>query len=281
MASLFDGTDCIIRQFLGFERKRLNNKVTRIRSISDKEYLDFIDEMYSIMDNNYRQIGYKPESSSSLWRCRHEVYIRNDNSSKEKILEKSVAILAKKDHMPEWFNQCPVASGITDPSADSKRAVDLVQWCELTKCVRLIELKWESNTPPYALFEILEYGLAYIFCRVHREKLPIQAPLMNARHVALEVAAPHSFYTKYFEDNECHRFQDMVERGNKSLNKFVESKISDLSMSLDALAFPEGFRLPFRNGRDVKQKCRTHRLTEEGKYICDAFANLTSVWPEP
>lgn len=275
MASLFDGTDCIIRQFLGFDREKLNNKVTSIRSISDKEYLDFIDEMYSVMDNNYRQIGYKPESiSNELWRCRHAVCIKDDNSSKEKILEKSVAILAKKDHMPEWFNQCPVASGITGPSADSKRAVDLVQWCELTKCVRLIELKWESNTPPYALFEILEYGLAYIFCRVHREKLPLQGrPLMNARHVALEVVAPRHFYTR----DE----RDRLARMRQSLDEFAASKIDGFSMSLDALAFPEGFRLPFRNGRDVKQQCGTHGLTDEGRAIRDAFANLAPVWPEP
>ena len=50
-------------------------------------------------------------------------------------------------------------------------------------------------------------------------------------------------------------------------------------MSLDALALPEGFRMPFANGKEVKEKCDTHRLTEEGWKVRDAFNNLAPAWP--
>ena len=170
------------------------------------------------------------------------------------------------------INQCPAASGITDSREDRASSVDLVHWLPSEKRARLVELKWESNDPPYALMQILRYGAAYIFCRVHREKLPLRGrPLMNARHVALEVAAPRHFYDGYDE-------RDRLARMRQSLDEFAAAEIDGFSMSLDALAFPEGFGLPFQNGQDVKQKCGTHRLTEAGESIRDAFANLIPVW---
>ena len=197
--------------------------------------------------------------------------IREKNPSREKILEKAVAVLAEKRHMLGWFNQCPVAAGITHPKKDNKRAVDLVHWSKADRHVRLIELKWKSNSPLYALFEVLEYGLAYIFCRIHKKELPLQCPsLMNARHVSLEVIAPRLFYNGY---NEKDRFAQM----SKTLNEFASSKISGLTMSLDALAFPAGFQIPFKNGKEVEdeEKC----ATDKGQRVRDAFNNLTPVWP--
>ena len=96
---------------------------------------------------------------------------------------------------------------------------------------------------------------------------------MNVRHVSLEVAAPHRFYYGYDERRRIARMR-------KSLDEFAGSRIGGLSMSLDALAFPKEFdRLPFRDGKEVKEKCGTHRLTAEGAYIRGAFANLAPVWP--
>lgn len=133
--------------------------------------------MYEILEKNYRQVGSNPKSpSGELWRCKPVPDIGGKNPSREKILEKAVAVLAEKGRMSGWFNQCPVASGINGPSADGNRAVDLVHWSKPKECVHLVELKWKSNTPLYALFEVLEYGLAYIFCRIHRGDLPLQCP---------------------------------------------------------------------------------------------------------
>ena len=276
MASLFSGTDYVIHQFLGFERKKLDNKKTSIPLVSDKECFKFINEMYNTMEINYSHIGSKPKSiSMDLWSCRPASYIGDCSLSREKILEKAVTMLAAKGHMPGWFNQCPVASGVTDPYADSKRAVDLVNWSELNKIARLIELKWGSNTPPYALFEILEYGLAYIFCRAHENELPLHRALMNALHVSLEVVAPQSFYIDYVRHHGYHNLQNIFEQMSKSLDKFCGSKIVGLSMSLDALAFSEDFKwIPFKTGEDVRRKCNTYKLTEDGRKIRDEFEKL-------
>ena len=274
MVSLFEGTDNVISKFLGVDRQALNNKTTRVKPINAKESFALKSEMYEILERNYRQVGAKPRSQSKgLWRCEPVPNIRERNPSREKLLEKAVAMLAKERHMLGWFNQCPVAAGITDPYKDNKRAVDLVHGSKSDRYVRLVELKWESNSPLYALFEVLEYGLAYIFCRIHKKELPLQCPsLMDARHVSLEVVAPRLFYNGY---NEKGRFAQM----SKTLNEFASSKINGLSMSLNALAFPEKFTIPFKNGADVKNNCDTRQLTPEGKAVRDAFNNLTQLWP--
>lgn len=273
MVSLFQGTDNVISKFLGVDRKKLANKTTHVKPIKEQDSFSLIDKMYATIERNYLQVGSKPRSKSNeLWRCRPMPNIEGKNPSREKILEKAVAMLAAKGQMPEWFNQCPVASGITDPNADRKRAIDLVNWSKSDRHVRLIELKWESNSPLYALFEVLEYGLAYIFCRIHKKELPLQCPsLMNARHVSLEVIAPCSFYINHHDKN------DFFAQMSKSLNKFASSKINGLTMSLDALAFPAGFQIPFKNGKEVEDEGKCD--TDKGRAIFKAFNNLAQVWP--
>ena len=231
---------------------------------------DDIKEIYVRMEANCPD----PRSTSKkLWKLRHACHIAPRNRAPETLIEKAVAMLAGNGYMYEWFNQCPTASGITDSSRDRRSNVDLVRWLESTRRACLIELKWMSDDPPSALRQILRYGAAYIFCRFHKEKLPLRGrPLMDVRHVSLEVAAPRHFYHGYDE-------RSRIARVSQGLNKFAGSKINGLSMSLDALAFPEGFRMPFANGKEVKEKCDTHRLTEEGREIRNAFNELVPVWP--
>lgn len=233
-------------------------------------------KIYEIMEGNYP--GSPCSESKELWMLQRECEISTENQSCEKMLEKAVAILAEGCHMPWWFNQCPVASGIVGSRSNRKNAIDLVHWSESSRCARLIELKWGSNDPLYALREILRYGVAYIFCRVHRKELPLQGkyfrPLMDAHHVNLEVVAPLRFYDGYYERNRYARV-------SKSLQEFASLKTDGaLSMSLRALAFPKEFEeVPFQNGQEVKEKCFTEELTIEGRMVCDAFERLTPVWP--
>ena len=282
MASLFEGTDNVISKFLVVNRKALRNKTTCVKPLNDQESFALISEMYEILESNYRKVGSKPRSTSEeFWRCEPVTSINIDgkkNESDEKILEKAVGVLAGKRHMPGWFNQCPVAAGISDPRKDNKRAVDLVHWSKSDSRMRLIELKWKSDSPLYALFEVLEYGLAYIFCRIHQKELPLQCPsLMDVRRLSLEVVAPRQFYAR-------HDKKDFFAQMCKSLNEFASSKINGLSMSLDALAFakdfPAEFERMFENGDDVKQNCDTQQLTSEGQTVRDAFTNLVQVWPQ-
>lgn len=233
--------------------------------------------IYRILEDHYH--GFPLSESKELWKLQRECEISARNSGRETVLEKAVANLAESCHMPGWFNQCPVASGIVGSHSNRKNAVDLVYWSESSKFARLVELKWKSNDPPYALREILRYGIAYIFCRVHRRELPLQGkyfrPLMDVNEIALEVVAPYFFYDNYHEKD---RFASV----SRSLNQCALSKTDGkLTMSLNALAFPEEFnQVPFGNGQDVLENCFTDRLTDEGRRVRDAFAGLAPVWSD-
>ena len=252
------------------------------RLFDDTKLMDNVTDIYHQMKANCPN---PCSTSKKLWEFRRARDIADHNDSPEKMLECAVAMLAARGRMPGWYNQCPTASGITDASVSrqaSKNAnkhsdVDLVHWDEASKCARLVELKWESDDPLSALRQILRYGTAYIFCLAHRGQLNFPAESlieMNVRHVSLEVIAPRRFYNGY---NKKNRF----ERISQDLDEFAGSKTGGtLTMSLDALAFPDGFQIPFNGGADVKDKCDTHRLTSEGQAVRDAFANLTQVWPQ-
>ncbi len=241
------------------------------------KFMDNITDIYNQMEANYR--GSPCSESKELWKLRRVCHISPRQRTPKIMLDKAVAFLAESGHMPEWFNRCPVAAGIIDPYKDNNHRVDLVCWCELCRCARLVELKWDSNDPPSALRQILRYGAAYIFCRVHRNELRLQnrplmdnRPLMNASHISLEVVAPLSF---------CQNLIAQITKPHGGFidNGFVDSKINGLSMSLNALAFPDEFQIPFADGAEVTQQCDTARLTLKGRKVRDAFNNLVPVWP--
>lgn len=249
------------------------------------EGIECIEEIYATMKSNCPN---PCTTSGSLWLPRQECKICDRNDSLEKMLEKAVAILAKEGQMQGWFNQCPTASGLTDASEDRRssaskgkgRNVDLVYWSNSSDRARLVELKWNEQTDdPYsAMWQIVGYGVAYIFCLIHRDKLPLRGnPLMNASHVALQVVAPRQYYISH--DNE----KDFADVGY-SLEEFARTQIGGhFTMSLDAFSFPaefkHAFEQDFKNGRDVKEKCFTKQLSDEGRRVKDAFGGLALVWP--
>lgn len=219
----------------------------------------------------------RPSSNSrQLWCLRHKTKIDGDNRSRETLLEKAVAMLAANGHMPGWFNQCPVASGISGPTRNRRSNIDLVHWDAADSRLSLIELKWGSDTPSEAVRQILRYGAAYLFCRTHRERLPVgKRRAMSATHVALRVAAPG----RYYADNGL---RDCLSRARESLRSICgELGALELSMSLDALAFPEWFDcLPFSDGAEVRNSCDRPELTEKGRIVVEAVDGLTSVYPD-
>lgn len=140
----------------------------------------------------------------------------------------------------------------------------------------LVELKWDSDTPSKAVRQIVRYGAAYLFCRKHRNSLPVgKRPAMSATHVALRVAAPGRYYA---DDG----LRDCLSRARERLRSIGgEPGMRGLSMSLDALAFPEWFdRVPFRDGAEVRASCDSPELTETGRKIVEAFDGLTPVYPD-
>lgn len=243
--------------------------------------IENVNDIYDLMEANCSiPIGSK---SKELWKLRRACRISPCNPSNEKRLEKAVAMLAEREHMPEWFNQCPVASGIVDSDSNKHNSVDLVYWTGLSGGARLVELKWGKPTtrsnPRTALRQLLRYGVAYLFCRVHRAELPLHGqnyrPLMDASHVALEVAAPTKFY-------DGHEAKDRYAQVSKSLNCFARAKTSGaLTMSLSAFSFPVWFdHIPFEDGQDVMDKCDTIELSNEGRMVRNAFEGLSPVWPD-
>ena len=225
--------------------------------------LDDISEIYRRMEANYPS----PASTSKrLWELRRAQHISPDNTSEETMLEKAVAILAERGHMPGWFNQCPTASGIGGSSLDRRRNIDLVHWSAPIGHACLVELKWRSNDLSEAVQQVVGYGAAYIFCRVHRDKLPLRdRPVMDARHVSLQVVAP----AQYFRATDQ---QGCLAWAREGLKRFdIGSRIAGLSMSPELNAFPDRFDLPFANGADVLANCDRAELTEAGRKIRDAF----------
>ena len=178
--------------------------------------------------------------------------------------------------MPGWFNQCPTASGIGDSSRNKHSDIDLMHWSEANGHARLVELKWNSDSPSKAMRQILRYGAAYLFCRMHRNRLPVRrGGVIEAREISLQVAAPAHYY------RESGLRHDLV-RAREHLTRFdIGSRIEGLSMSIDVLAFPEWFAsLPFANGEEVRAACDTAALTQAGRQVREAFDGLASVCPE-
>ena len=273
MASLFKGVDEVLCRFLRIDKRNDLNHKTRVLTISAHGSADLVKEVYETIASNYR--GTVTSPSQKLWECRRATKITADNPSREKMLEKAVALLAQNGHMDEWFNQCPVASGIVDPTADRKRAVDLVHVSD--DATSLIELKWgESNTPAYALFEILEYGLTYLFARAHKRDFGLTGrSVMGVRHVTLEVVAPPAFFARNDQ-------RDIFAQINTALADFVQSQTyGTWSMSLEASIFPDWFAgwfmRTFEKGHDVRTHCGSKKLTAEGRKIREAFDERTLV----
>ena len=274
MASLFAGTDRLICSALGIQRReQLNDRALHIESLSEERAIHLVNGLYERMAGN---VPARIEGrSDQLWQCRRATGIADRNRSRETILEKAVANLAEQGHMPGWFNQCPVASGIADPHNDNRRAVDLVHLCSDT--ARLIELKWASNTPVHALFQVLEYGLAYVLARLRKSELRLDdRQLMHVRHIGLEVAGPRAFFGA---GSWPHLFAIL----DQTLAGFAEDRSDGAwTMSLEARAFPEEFHdVSLRDGRAVNTQCRTGTLTPEGRMVRDALSRLAPASTEP
>ena len=243
-------------------------------SLFDKtKEMENIAEILSQMEAN---ILHPSSNSKKLWQLRRATDIISHHRSRETMLEKAVVMLAENGHMQGWFNQCPTASGIGGSSSSKNSNVDLVHWSRSGRRARLVELKWDSDSPSEAVRQVLRYAAAYLFCRIHRNRLPVWPDsVMDACDISLQVAAPARYYTD-------SGLRDYLSRARENLTRFdIGSRIDGLSMSLDVLALPEWFdSLPFANGEEVRAECDTAELTEAGRKVRDAFDGLTSVCPE-
>ena len=136
--------------------------------------------------------------SKELKKCSRNLCKTNinpNNPSRETRLEREIVQLDQN----AWFNQIPVASGVLGSREDKRCAVDLIHHYRTPtgkEHYALIELKVESDTPLYAAFEVLRYGLLYLVSRSSKleDYSPKRLPLFAADGIHLRVLAPRKFY---------------------------------------------------------------------------------------
>ncbi len=220
MASIVDGLRAQIDRLLELEsigeppQYRLRTHCT---TLSNTPPLDFdgqklINEILSTFEENWqKRVNSKP--SKENWILRQRTNLSSKHTGAEVPLERVVANLFRltrdlnKQSSAAWGNQVPVASGVIDSKADTHMNIDLVNQ-RAAVAFDLMELKVRSDTPLYAGIEILIYGAAFLFWRLHLHDLGGAEPVANsnslltANDLRVAVLAPASYY-KPFNLNLC------------------------------------------------------------------------------
>lgn len=272
--SILYGTSEIVSEFLKLGPEQCD--------ADGRDFLVLVTDLYACIKANYKEgknaISDCKPSDKKNWQSRRRTRLGNGNTSSEVILERSVARLGKAGMMPDWWNQIPTASGLVNPPASDKRAaLDLIKLSGGK--AEFIELKWESknDTPESATFQVLKYGLIYLFCRVNAEKFGYTCrDLMKLRHIDLEVVAPSKFYEGHdLSWLECELCRAIRTFSDKKMQKTKDK----LSMGFKILALPQDFKLPFKNGAEAKAACKADPPTQAAHRVCKAFENLSPpIW---
>ena len=274
--SIFKGTDERIHTFLGLgDDKTWKQKSTclQLRSVPNgmPSFETLVSDLYGLITEN------RSDHTPSLenWRIKRQLSISPKNSSPEILLERAIARLGERGELKEWFNQVPVASGLIDDKADKRAAIDLL--CHKDDWAEFVELKWKSDTPVFAAFEILLYGLAYLFARDNQVAFKYQGKrLMRASKVSLRVLAPRAYYTGY----DLKWLEQGLDEGVRT---FAAKKTDGaLSMGFGFLAFPldfaPDFSPPYATGEEVRQKFGRSMDAEACRSLVSAISNLEPVW---
>jgi hypothetical protein len=205
MAGIFEGVDDMIDESLrvmhiGTTAPHYGHKKAAL-SLTSKPYafdaLALFEKMVARMHKNWSDAqDLDPRNpSEENWRWEKKLHISENNLSPEKCCEKAIAACCGED----WVNQVPTASGLLDGSSEKHCNVDLVHRVAPAE-YEFIELKYESGTPLYAAFEILKYGLLYVFSRRYAEQLgysDVSKEILGARMVHLKVVAPLAYYQRF------------------------------------------------------------------------------------
>ncbi len=197
-----------------------------------------IEDLYSRISKNWSG---GPCRGRENWRFKKQLKMTETNPSEEVTLERTIARITDDN----WVNQVPIASGI-DGTRGSHN-VDLIHRSGAK--FSFIELKVESNHPLFAAFEIVEYGMVYVFSRIHASKLGHQAEnleLLRATEVRLQVLAPHAFYDA--------ASIDWLRRLEHCLNTGLEQVGQDLlqvPIGFGFSVFPRSFTWASANHQDI------------------------------
>jgi hypothetical protein len=268
--SIFDGTDEIIFKALGLKPGQTLKHKSACSSlnISQSSFArteHLVADLFAKIEDNWSD----RTPSQSNWRLRRQTRLNPVNKSPEVLLERAITVLGNRGPLDGWYNQIPVASGLIDGKADKRAAVDLVRMSDGS--AELVELKWESDTPAFAAFEILRYGLAFLLCYVMKEEFGFRDyPLMTASRVSLRCLAPADYY-------ESCNLADLVAVLDMGIQDLFHKKTDGrLSTDLKIMSFPPGFDLPFKTGADVN---RFNDLPLETPEIADLIDTMRDLRP--
>ncbi|NOZ43186.1 MAG: hypothetical protein GXP02_08505 [Alphaproteobacteria bacterium] len=186
-------------------------------------------------------------------------------------MERAIIILSERGFLNGWYNQIPIASGLLDEVSDKRAAV---YWVHMKDdCLELVELKWASDTPLYAIFEILRYGLTYLFCYMNKVEFDFQdLPAMNVSRIKLTTLAPKKYYSY------CD-LKLLFSAINLAINSlYMEKSDGLLSSRFTCSAFPIDFALPFKTGAEVMALRDLPADNPTVGILINAMNNQISAW---
>ncbi|MBK8174551.1 MAG: hypothetical protein IPK66_04475 [Rhodospirillales bacterium] len=194
------------------------------------------------IDRNWQVRKRTLPPSLQNWRFAAQTKISERNCSPEVSFERAVVCAD-----PVWWaNQVPTSSGLTDPTSDRRRSIDLVHRRSDRRSYEFIELKIACDTPLYAAVELFSYGVLYVFSR----QLPyyVDCPLIQAECVDLRVLAPSTYYRRRnnSEDFDLSWLERLLDDGIAALTR--STCRGPLAMSFAFSVFPEEFAWDARHG---------------------------------
>ena len=239
--SILDGVESIINKHLlgtavgsvSYRHLKSARAFGNTAQVIDAEGL--LSELLAKIKSNLAGASHRSMSNQN-WRQDVKPTISSKNESKEVLLERNFAQrISTNEKPPCWWNQMPVASGLVGPNADRRRAIDLVHRDSKSEVFDFIELKIASDTPLYALMEIVLYGLIYLALREAPDFLSEtskKSPVLQARKINLRVLAPKA----YFSGFQFFSFQQHL---NAGFEKLLAKEKDGLAMSIGSYWHPE------------------------------------------
>jgi len=166
------------------------------------------------------------------WRFEKQLNLGPNNLNQEVTLERTITLITDEN----WVNQVPIASGVDDTG--SHYAIDLLH--RSGSQFTFIELKVEANHPLYAAIQIIQYGLVYVFSRIHADQLGYQmmnTALLRAGEVRLQVLAPATYYNPPASIAWLLQLENSL---NTGLEQFAR-KVLQIPMGFMFRVFPTDF----------------------------------------
>jgi len=234
--SILNGTEHIINCWMGlsqhgYETKSACDRLSRQfpQALCGSELMMRI---YAQVEKNWCDRTYHKDPSQENWRWKKR-RTRNSEKQDEVSLERRI-ICATDDN---WTNQIPVSSGLTSRYG-GRRAIDLGHRREKESYV-FMELKL-MKTGGHCLFaalEIIQYGILYVFARVHLLKNYQKNPLLRSDSISLRVLAPQKYY-RHTKD-ELYNFGGLEKILSDGIGGFASTFVPGLKMDFKFTVFPE------------------------------------------